>query len=55
MSACLVCSSAGFTPVFQGSDRLYDTTTRQFTVVPCGECGLLPLLLAHRLGLGEVA
>ena len=43
MSACLVCGSAGFTPVFHGSDRLYHTTTKQFTVVRCGECGLLRL------------
>ncbi len=43
MSACLVCGSGAFTPVFHGSDRLYHTTTRQFAVVRCGECGLLRL------------
>jgi SAM-dependent methyltransferase len=43
MSSCLVCGSAGFTPVFQGSDRLYHTTAKQFAVVRCGECGLLRL------------
>jgi SAM-dependent methyltransferase len=43
MSACLVCGSAGFTPVFRGSDRLYHTTTKEFNVVRCGECGLLRL------------
>jgi len=43
MSACLVCGSVGFTPVFQGSDRLYHTTTKQFAVVRCGQCGLLRL------------
>ena len=43
MSACLVCGSAGFTPVFHGSDRLYRTTTKQFAVVRCGGCGLLRL------------
>ncbi len=43
MSACLICGSGQFTPVFHGSDRLYHTTTKQFTVVRCGECGLLRL------------
>jgi SAM-dependent methyltransferase len=43
MSACLVCGSAGYTPVFHGSDRLYQTTTKQFAVVRCGQCGLLRL------------
>ena len=43
MSACLVCGSAGFTPVFHASDRLYHTTTKQFSVVRCRECGLLRL------------
>lgn len=43
MSACLVCGSGAFTPVFHGSDRLYHTTTREFAVVRCGECGLLRL------------
>jgi SAM-dependent methyltransferase len=43
MSACLVCGSAGFTPVFRGSDRLYHTTTKEFAVVRCGGCGLLRL------------
>jgi len=43
MSACLVCGSPGFTPVFRGSDRLYHTTAKQFSVVRCGQCGLLRL------------
>jgi SAM-dependent methyltransferase len=43
MSACLVCGNTAVTTVFHGSDRLYHTTTRQFTVVRCGECGLLRL------------
>ena len=43
MSACLVCGSGAFAPLFHGSDRLYHTTTRQFAVVRCGECGLLRL------------
>ena len=40
MSACLVCGSARFAPLFRASDRLYHTTTREFAVVRCGECGL---------------
>jgi len=43
MSACLVCGSEASTPVLQGSDRLYHTTTRQFDVVRCGACGMLRL------------
>ena len=40
MSACLVCGCPRFTVLFQGSDRLYRTTSRQFSVVRCDECGL---------------
>ena len=40
MSACLMCGSGDFTALFHGSDRLYHTTTRQFSVVCCGQCGL---------------
>jgi 2-polyprenyl-3-methyl-5-hydroxy-6-metoxy-1,4-benzoquinol methylase len=43
MSACLVCGCAQSTPLFESSDRLYRTTTRQFAVVRCAECGLLRL------------
>ena len=43
MSACLVCGSERFARLFQASDRLYHTTTREFSVVRCGECGLLRL------------
>jgi SAM-dependent methyltransferase len=43
MSACLICGSAGFTPLFTASDRLYHTTARLFAVVQCGECGLIRL------------
>ena len=43
MTACLLCGSAAATPVLHGSDRLYHTTTRQFDVIRCGECGLLRL------------
>jgi len=43
MSICLVCGSGASVPAYQGSDRLYHTTTRQFQVVRCGKCGLLRL------------
>jgi len=43
MSACLMCGCAEFTALFHGSDRLYHTTTKQFSVVRCDECGLLRL------------
>src|SRR5882724_6201570 len=43
MSACLICGSGESTPLFHGSDRLYHTTTRQFDVARCSECGLLRL------------
>jgi SAM-dependent methyltransferase len=43
MSACLICGSGGFTPLFTASDRLYHTTAKEFAVVQCGECGLIRL------------
>ena len=43
MSACLVCGSPGFTPVFTASDRLFHTTRERFSVVRCAQCGLLRL------------
>ena len=43
MSACLMCGCGQFSEVFQGSDRLYHTTTREFSVVRCDRCGLLRL------------
>ncbi len=43
MSACLVCGSDRSLALFRASDRLYHTTTREFTVVRCGECGLVRL------------
>ncbi|SPF43326.1 hypothetical protein SBA4_3020030 [Candidatus Sulfopaludibacter sp. SbA4] len=43
MSACLVCGSSRYAPLFKASDRLYRTTAREFAVVRCGECGLLRL------------
>jgi SAM-dependent methyltransferase len=43
MSACLVCGSGRFAPLFTASDRLYHTTAKEFAVVRCGECGLVRL------------
>jgi len=43
MSACLVCGSDRFAPLFRASDRLYRTTQKEFAVVRCGSCGLLRL------------
>jgi SAM-dependent methyltransferase len=43
MTACLVCGSEKFARLFRASDRLYGTTTREFSVVRCGGCGLLRL------------
>jgi len=43
MSACLMCGCGEFTALFHGSDRLYHTTTKQFSVVSCDVCGLLRL------------
>ncbi|MEO8370627.1 MAG: class I SAM-dependent methyltransferase [Candidatus Solibacter sp.] len=43
MSDCLMCGCAQATAQFHGSDRLYHTTGRQFSVVACNQCGLLRL------------
>ena len=43
MSACLLCGSERFAALFRGSDRLYHTTAKEFSVVRCGECGLVRL------------
>ncbi len=43
MSACVVCGSERSAALFRASDRLYRTTSREFAVVRCGECGLLRL------------
>lgn len=43
MTGCLVCGSEDAAPLFQASDRLYRTTTREFSVVRCGSCGLVRL------------
>ena len=54
MSGCLLCGSARGQVLFRASDRLYRTTTEIFSVVRCGECGLLrldpqpPLAELHR-------
>lgn len=43
MTACLLCGSPKHARLFRASDRLYHTTTRQFDVVRCGQCGLVRL------------
>jgi SAM-dependent methyltransferase len=43
VNACLICGCGRFTPLFTASDRLYQTTAQPFTVVRCGECGLIRL------------
>ena len=43
MSSCLLCGSPHSVPFFRASDRLYRTTTRQFSVLRCATCGLLRL------------
>jgi SAM-dependent methyltransferase len=40
MSACLVCGCDRSAPLFMASDRLYRTTSKEFAVVRCRECGL---------------
>ncbi len=40
---CIACGSPQFRPRFTGSDRLYHTTGKAFTVVECASCGLLRL------------
>jgi SAM-dependent methyltransferase len=43
MSACVLCGSSGAHALFKGTDRLYRTTTREFAVVRCEQCGLMRL------------
>ena len=43
MSACLICGSTDFRVLFHATDRLYHTTKKQFSVVRCGNCGLVRL------------
>jgi SAM-dependent methyltransferase len=40
MSVCPICGGAQTVPIFSGSDRLYHTTTDEFTVVRCAHCGM---------------
>lgn len=39
----MVCGNERCVPLFRASDRLYHTTSREFAVVRCGECGLVRL------------
>lgn len=43
MSPCLMCGSDRATLLFRQTDRLYGTTSKQFGIVRCGECGLMRL------------
>ncbi|MGO9262549.1 MAG: class I SAM-dependent methyltransferase [Bryobacteraceae bacterium] len=43
MSACLLCGCPRSAAVFRASDRLFGTTTQEFAVVRCGDCGLMRL------------
>ena len=43
MSACLLCGGSRASMVFRGSDRLFATTSEEFTVVRCLDCGLMRL------------
>ena len=43
MSACLLCGGSGAAVVFRASDRLFGTTTEEFSVVRCAHCGLMRL------------
>jgi SAM-dependent methyltransferase len=43
VSACLLCGNSVAHSLFRASDRLYATTTREFAVVRCDQCGLVRL------------
>jgi len=43
VSACLLCGCTRSDAVIRASDRLFGTTTQEFAVVRCGDCGLLRL------------
>lgn len=43
MSACLLCGSENATALFPATDRLHRTTPRSFTILKCGQCGLMRL------------
>ena len=42
-SACPACGHDGYKSLFHGTDRLYRTTDRGFTVVECAKCRLMRL------------
>ena len=39
MTSCPICGGAQTVSLFRGSDRLYRTTTDEFAVVRCAQCG----------------
>jgi 2-polyprenyl-3-methyl-5-hydroxy-6-metoxy-1,4-benzoquinol methylase len=39
--SCLLCASDAFRPLFSAGDRLYATTSAQFPLVQCAQCGLV--------------
>jgi SAM-dependent methyltransferase len=43
MSGCLLCGSESTAALFQATDRLHRTTARSFTILRCGQCGLIRL------------
>jgi len=43
MSVCLVCGGSQVTTLFRGTDRLYHTTSTEFAVVRCAQCGMARL------------
>jgi uncharacterized Zn finger protein len=43
MSKCPMCGCDRATPAFRQTDRLYRTTTKEFGVVRCQQCGLIRL------------
>jgi SAM-dependent methyltransferase len=43
MSGCLLCGSESAAALFPVTDRLHRTTARDFTILRCGQCGLMRL------------
>ncbi|MBI1353000.1 MAG: methyltransferase domain-containing protein [Acidobacteria bacterium] len=41
--ACPRCEGEGYRTLYRGADRLYRTTTRNFSVIECSSCGLMRL------------
>ena len=41
--ACPRCEGEGYRTLYRGADRLYRTTSRNFSVVECNSCGLMRL------------